>query len=633
MKNLYSAATACLFIFLLFSQETKSQTIGTFNSVTPGAQSQSLVIPSTHTFQRIIKSGDALTAGGTLGNDLDFTGYVPIAGNSRNGYLSISSESTPAAVCVMTVTYNVPTHTWVKSNSGNVTFPAAAFGTTPVIRFCSGTVTPNGTIMVSEENVAQGDTNGDGYNDDGWIIEIDPATRTVMESDATHTGVDKLWAIGRQARENAAITPDNTTLYTGADNGAANSFVYKFVANTPGNFSSGQLYVLVTTAALGTGTWKAIANTTQANRNSTIALSTAAPAAYSFNGVEDMEVGPDGKVYFTAKGPGRIYRFNDNGATVSNLEVFVENATYDVDPGPGVSNAAWGIGNDNLAFDGEGNLWVLQDGANNHIWVVGPTHTAATPAVRLFGKTPAGAEPTGISFTPDKKFMFLSLQHPNAGNAAAQLDAAGVSVVFNTHTTLVIARTENLGPTATLPISFLSFDAVPTGNGVSVNWSVANITNHDYFTVERSVNGTDFEEIHRNDEDILSNPMRTFSTMDNNLPGTDLLYYRIKQCDINGSCRYSDIKTVKFATKSRIANVYPQPAQSKLNIQYYSDTEGPATLLITDINGKTVLNETRSLSKGTQVVLVNTAPLGSGIYLITITDKDNQKTTQKFIKE
>lgn len=166
-----------------------------------------------------------------------------------------------------------------------------------------------------------------------------------------------------------------------------------------------------------------------------------------------------------------------------------------------------------------------------------------------------------------------------------------------------------------------------------MNWSVANITNHDYFTVERSVNGTDFEEIHRNDEDILSNPMRTFSTMDNNLPGTDLLYYRIKQCDINGSCRYSDIKTVKFATKSRIANVYPQPAQSKLNIQYYSDTEGPATLLITDINGKTVLNETRSLSKGTQVVLVNTAPLGSGIYLITITDKDNQKTTQKFIKE
>ena len=27
-------------------------------------------------------------------------------------------------------------------------------------------------------------------------------------------------------------------------------------------------------------------------------------------------------------------------------------------------------GNDNLAFDGEGNLWVLQDGGHDYIWVV-----------------------------------------------------------------------------------------------------------------------------------------------------------------------------------------------------------------------------------------------------------------------
>lgn len=633
MKNLYSAATAILFIFLHFSQETKSQTIGTFNSVTPGAQSQSLVIPSSHTFQRIIRSGDALTAGGTLATNPDFTGYVPISGSSYNGYLSISAESTPAAVAVMTVTYNVSTHTWVKSNSGNVNFPTAAFGTTPVSRFCSGTVTPNGTIMVSEESLTAGDTNADGYQDIGWIIEIDPATRTVIESDATHTGVDKLWAIGRQTRENVVIAPNNQILYTGADD-PTNGFVYKFVANTPGNFSSGQLYVLVTTAALGTGTWKLIANNTQADRNGTVALSTAAPAAYNFNGVEDIEIKPsNGDVYFTAKGPGRIYRFTDNGATVSNLQVFVENTTYDVDPGPGISNAAWGTGNDNLAFDGEENLWVLQDGGNNHIWVVGPTHTAGTPAVRLFGKTPAGSEPTGITFTPNYRFMFISIQHPNAGNAAAQLDAAGVSVVFNTASTLVIARTESLGPTSTLAASFTSFDAVLAGTRVSVNWNVANISNHDYFSVERSVNGTDFEEIYKDDEDIATGDLRSFTMMDNNLPNTNILYYRIKQCDVNGSCRYSDVKSVKLAGRNRISNIYPQPVHNKMNIQYYSDSEGPATLTITDMNGKTVFHENRTLGKGTQVIVINVGQLGSGMYLMTITDKDNQKTTQKFVKE
>ncbi|MEO6541370.1 MAG: alkaline phosphatase PhoX, partial [Ferruginibacter sp.] len=523
MKKLYTPAIICLAITLFFCQQVQSQTIGTFASVPGGAQTSSLVIPSTHTFQRIIKSGDALTNPvGTLGNDLDFTGYVPIGGSSISGYLSISSESTPAGVAIMNVNYSYVTNTWSKSNSGNVNFPAGAggpFGTTPVIRFCSGTVTPNGTIIVSEENMAQGDTNLDGYNDDGWLIEINPATKSVIESDAGHVGLDKLWAIGRQARENAIIMPDNRTLYTGADNGA-NSFVYKFVANTAGNFSSGSLYVLVTTAALGTGTWKLLNNATTAQRNTTLTQSTAAPSAYSFNGVEDVERGPDGKIYFTAKGPGRIYRFTDLGASVSGLEVFVENATYDCDPTAGVNNVAWSTGNDNLAFDGDGNLWVLNDGGNGHIFVVGPSHTAGSPAVRLFAKTPAGSEPTGITFTPDFRFMFISFQHPNAGNATSQLDAAGINVIWNTHTTLVIARKENLGPTATLPLIFTEFKVTEDNNTALLNWTVSNALNHSHFEIERSTDARNFDKIYTETQTMPDGTTQSLTYTDRQIPAT-----------------------------------------------------------------------------------------------------------------
>ncbi len=630
MKKIFTTFKICFLISLFFCQEIKSQTIGTFNSVTPGVQTASLVIPATHTFQRIIKSGDALTAGGSLGNDLDFTGYVPIGGSSLNGYLSISSESTPAAVGIMTVTYNIPTHTWLKSNSGNVSFPVAAFGTTPVTRFCSGTVTPNGTIMVSEENVAQGDTNGDGYNDDGWIIEINPVTKTVIESDATHTGVDKLWAIGRQARENVMVAPDNQTLYTGADNGAVNSFVYKFVANTPGNFSSGQLYALVTTAALGTGTWAPIANATQANRNGTIALSTAA-AAYSFNGVEDIERGPDGKIYFTAKGPGRIYRFTDNGATVSNLEIFVANATYDVDPGAGVANEAWGTGNDNLAFDGEGNLWVLQDGGRNHIWVVGPTHTAATPAVRLFGKTPAGSEPTGITFTPNNKFMFISFQHPNVGNAGAQLDAAGVTVNFNTHTTVVIARKENLGPTATLNVNISDFRVNEESNNTAqVSWSVSNAVNHSHFEIERSTDGRNFEKIYVESQILANGTAYAFNFTDRQLPAAVIIFYRLKQVNTNGDFQYSEIKSIRLSTKRSGIAVYPNPAKETLNIDFTSAETNTITLAVSDGLGRTVISEQRKVIPGKNIVTVDIHKLNKGNYTLLIYESNSSNDNQGF---
>jgi hypothetical protein len=90
-------------------------------------------------------------------------------------------------------------------------------------------------------------------------------------------------------------------------------------------------------------------------------------------------------------------------------------------------------------------LYVLQDGGRNHVWVVRPWHTPAAPAVELFAVTPAGCEPTGMTFSPDEQFMFISMQSPSPSNTEATTDAAGQPVVFNKSTALVIARKEALG--------------------------------------------------------------------------------------------------------------------------------------------------------------------------------------------
>lgn len=628
---------------LIQSHTATAQNIGDFGTLAPAAQSQSLVLPATHTFQRLIRSGDALISGGTLGSNLDFSGFVPNAGSSRNGYLSISSETTPAGVAILGVAYNYGNHRWNVTSSGNVNFPSADIGLTA--RFCSGTVTPNGTIMVSEEDVTTGDANGDGYTDRGWIIEINPATRTVINQDGAG-GVDKLWAIGRTNRENAAIRANNTALYTGADDGTL-GYLYKFVPTIPGNFSAGQLYVLQTTGALGNGTWRPVANTSQAQRNNIRAASTTA-GAYNFNGIEDVEIGPDGRIYFSAKNEGKVYRFTDNNTVgaandVSGLSVYVGNTnfptirTYDVD-GPGGSPAEpWGRGNDNLAFDNDGNLWVCQDAIDasdrNYIWVVGPSHTQAAPQVKIFARTPVRSEPTGITFTPDNMFMFISFMSPNTSNTTAQTDAAGTAVIFNTHTTVVVARVENLGPFSTLPVNFTAFDAKPAGLGAVITWTAADINNHDYFTVERSVNGTDFVEIYRNNEDLNGVESRSYSVTDNDIPENDFAYYRVKQCDATGECKYTEVKKVEFPVQERITKVFPQPAKDKLTVRYYAVAAGGGTVTITDINGKTISVEKRNFIEGVQSVVVPVSKLSGGVYLISIVDRNNKKVSERFLKQ
>ena len=176
--------------------------------------------------------------------------------------------------------------------------------------------------------------------------------------------------------------------------------------------------------------------------------------ATEFAGIEDVEIGPDGMIYFAVKSENQVYRFQDsdaiNGTTVSTMETYVGNMNYTIYYDSGSSSIPWSYGNDNLAFDGDGNLWVFQDGDlnngdQNYIWVVKNGHTQANPRVQIFAITPIGSEPTGITFTPDYKYLFMSIQHPDIANNANQTDASGTNISFSKGTTLVISLKKNLG--------------------------------------------------------------------------------------------------------------------------------------------------------------------------------------------
>ena len=426
-----------------------SKSLGSFESLSPTVQTQNFVIPSTHTYQVITQEGKTYSAGGTVPARSDFTAYVPIVGSSTNGYLMINHENTPTGgVSNFKINFNASSRLWNTNSSKAVSVVAA-----DVVKFyknCSGAVTPWGTILSAEEARDTGDVNNDGYQDVGWLVESDPVGNSICKYNGG-TKQQKLWAMGRMAHENACIAKDNKTVYYGED--ATDGCVYKYVATNANNLSAGNLYVLKLTSALSagsatstTGTWIQVPNTTQSQRNN-IYSTVIGLGATTFNGVEDVEIGPDTMVYFTSKGYGRVYRFKDTGTGISNFTTFVGGMSYSITNGSGVTTTAWGLGNDNLAFDGEGNLWVLQDGGNNYMWVVKKGHTQTAPKVSIFGRVPLGGEPTGITFSPDYKFLFMSVQHPNTTNTASVNDIAGNAVIFNKSTSLVIGLKQDLGTT------------------------------------------------------------------------------------------------------------------------------------------------------------------------------------------
>lgn len=420
-----------IFIVLIF-HSAQAQHISNFQSVDPNGRNGSLVLPETHTFQKLMQNGDSMSGGATFSSATDFTGYVPINGSSINGYLSINNESNTGGVAILDINFNQNTKLWNVSQSKYVDF--SAFGRTS--KNCSGTVTPWGTIITSEEvGSTTRDINNDGYYDYGWQVEIDPKTKKV---------IDKRWAMGRFAHENATVHKNWRTVYQGEDSGEG--FLYKFVSDFPGDLSSGKLYAYKGSKTGGSGQWIQVPNQSKNHRNNTHDYASNLGAT-EFGGIEDVEVGPDGLVYFTAKNENKIYCFQDsdpiNGMSVAFLNKFAGDRNYTIPTANGNVTHKWGYGNDNLAFDNQGNLWVMQDGQNSHIWVVRKGHTENNPKVEVFATTPNGSEPTGITFSPDGRFIFLSIQHPSG--FTYQQDAAGNSMRFNSHATIVIARKEFLG--------------------------------------------------------------------------------------------------------------------------------------------------------------------------------------------
>ena len=588
--------------------------IACYTSVVPTLQIDTLTIPTSHRFQAILKTGDAFSVSGTVPSNFDFTAYVADKGNSKKGYVAVNHELGIGGVSILNTQYNCKTGLWQVDSINPVDFSGALVSTRSN---CSGGISPWGTVVTCEENrPTSGDVNLDGYIDIGWNIEIDPVTRKVKQYG---NGVpEKLWAMGRMSHENVAFLQDSVTVYQGED--ASDGNVYKFVADKKTDLSSGKLYVLVLEAPLNAsgdptttkGTWVQVPNTTKSERND-VKIAAASLGGTKFNGVEDIEVSPtNGELFFTAKGVGRVYKFKDNGTTVSDFSTFAGGESYVVNYGDGLVSEPWGTGADNLTFDDKGNLWVLQDGGRNHVWMLRPDHTPVSPKVELFMITPIGSEPTGMTFTPDYKYMFISIQEPNA-LSLTQKDVAGNSVFFNKSHALVVARKEMFKPqTLVTPVISGPTSVLPNS---TQNYVISNPT---------------------------VNPYKWTVTNGNLLSGNGTKSISVKWATTDGSVKVIENQNEYCQSPEKVASVIiqtsktdpliekagitikPNPTSGIFNIKTASD----AQVSVLDYTGKVLVNLNCQSNQEQQV---NLSDFSQGVYYVVIT-KGNEKQTVKIVK-
>ena len=133
------------------------------------------------------------------------------------------------------------------------------------------------------------------------------------------------------------------------------------------------------------------------------------------------------------------------------------------------------------------------------------------------------------------------------GNDPQGINASGVissSSALSTFSPFTLAT----GPTATaLPIELLSFSGDKKDRKNILNWTTASEINNDYFTIEKSYNGFDFEWVGTQKGAGNSNQIINYSLTDHNIRET-INYYRLMQTDFDGEYVFS--KTISIDNRN-----------------------------------------------------------------------------------
>jgi uncharacterized repeat protein (TIGR01451 family) len=178
-----------------------------------------------------------------------------------------------------------------------------------------------------------------------------------------------------------------------------------------------------------------------------------------------------------------------------------------------------------------------------------------------------------------------------------------------------------------LPIILTDFTARYQNGGVQLNWSTAREINHRYFEIERSVDGIDFTGI----GNVLSGGTNSTNTLlynftDIKLPITKVIYYRLKQVDVDGHSSYSNIVLVHAAGAVNSLSVFPSPAVTAINIDLGTHIKSDYTLLLIDAAGRVVNTTQYKNVQSGQVLIINRNGLSTGIYMINLVQQATGNT-------
>jgi ELWxxDGT repeat protein len=186
-----------------------------------------------------------------------------------------------------------------------------------------------------------------------------------------------------------------------------------------------------------------------------------------------------------------------------------------------------------------------------------------------------------------------------------------------------------------LPLELLEFKGSLVNNDGFLQWKTENEINTSVFIVERSTDANNYSPI---GTILASNTtgIHSYTLTDPNVTslGLAMVYYRLRQVDMDGKFTYSGIVALSIENKNITSiRLYPNPVKSHINLTITSYQPEKLQWRFTDNTGRILKAGTYTISQGINFISEDIGFVSSGIYYMQLFNGSDLKQVIKVMKQ
>ena len=243
---------------------------------------------------------------------------------------------------------------------------------------------------------------------------------------------------------------------------------------------------------------------------------------------------------------------------------------------------------------------------------------AYRPQIRLYYDLSDGVtDPTFLCIvknSPSSPTSWTDIGGSGASMGAGSVISTSLPSPFNSFSRFTLGNMN--GGVNPLPIALLHFNARSKGDDVEVEWSTATELNNDFFLIDRSLDGSEWETLAQINGAGNSSARLDYSFLDIN-PMHGLSYYRLRQVDYNGHSETFDPVALYFEhTEPDVTwNFFPNPVHDKIEVRHSSLKE--LEFKIYDLNGMDLSEQMNQPHNSINRYILDMSTLTPGLYILS----------------